>query len=361
MNPVVVVGGGVVGLAVAEALAADREVTVVERAETGEGTTAASMAVFHRQNPSPTAFDAGLCRMAWERYGPAVEAGDLPYERIGSLHLAETGAFARRLSDAAVTLTDLGIETEVLDAGSVAEFGIATRGIEGGIYTPDEGYFDPGELVSWFAARCRERGCEIRTGTEVTDVRVEEGAVAAVETETGPIDAGVVVNAAGPWADRIDTMVGLSLPLARTRGPILDLRARDPPRPFTLFERGSYLRSHGRGLYVGRYATGFEQRETVDPDDPGSVGDPFRANVDDLSRFVPALDGAPVVDEWVGVRTVTPDGRPFVGETDVGSYYVATGMSGLGVTIAPAVGRLLARSIETGEPVPEELSPARAD
>ena len=361
MRSVVIVGGGVVGLAVADALSADRPVTVVERGEPGEGTTALSMAVFHRQSPSPTAFDAGLSRMAWETYGPAVDRGDLPYERIGSLHVAETAAFARRLADAAGTLTDLGIETQLLDADSLDRFGIEGEGLEGGIYTPDEGYFDPGALTAWLVDRCRERGCELLTDTEVTGVRVEDGTVAGVETGRGPIEAEVVVNAAGPWAESVDAMVGLSLPLARTRGPILDLSVGNPPEPFTLFERGSYLRSHPDGLYVGRYATRFEQRELVDPDDPGSVSDPFRVGVDDLARFVPALDGASVADEWVGVRTVTPDGRPFVGETGVAGYHVATGMSGLGVTLAPAVGRHLARSIETGEPVPDELSPSRTD
>ncbi|WP_331236214.1 NAD(P)/FAD-dependent oxidoreductase [Natronorarus salvus] len=361
MKPVVVVGGGVVGLAVAGALSPDRPVTVVERGELGEGTTALSMAVFHRQSPSPTAFDAGLSRTAWETYGPAVETGELSYERIGALHVAETGAFARRLADAAGTLSDLGIETEALDAASLDRFGIDGEHLEGGIYTPDEGYVEPGELIPWFADRCRERGGEILTDTEVVGIRVEDRAVVGVETGRGSIDGAVVVNAAGPWADRIDAMVGLSLPLARTRGPILDLGVRNPPEPFTLFERGSYLRSHEEGVYVGRYATDFEGRETVDPDDPGSVSDPFRVGVDDLARFVPALDGAPVEDEWVGVRTVTPDGRPFVGEAGVAGYHVATGMSGLGVTLAPAVARLLARSIETDEPVPEELSPSRID
>jgi sarcosine oxidase, subunit beta len=359
MNPVVVVGGGVVGLAVADALAADREVTVVERGEFGEGTTAASMAVFHRQSATPNAFDAGLARTAWESYGPAIETGELSYERIGSLHVAETAAFARRLAGTATTLTDIGIETEVLDADALAEFGVEGAGVEGGIYTPDEGYFEPEELIAWFERRCRERGCELLTGVEVRDVHVDDGAVAGVETDTGSIDAAVVVNAAGPWADSVDATVGLSLPLARTRGPILDLGARDPPKPFTLFERGSYLRSHSEGVYVGRYATGFDEREEIDPDDPGSVGEPFRTNVDDLSRLVPALDGARVVDEWVGVRTVTPDGRPFVGAIGPEGYHVATGMSGLGVTLAPAVGRLLARSIETAEPIPEQLAPDR--
>jgi sarcosine oxidase subunit beta len=54
------------------------------------------------------------------------------------------------------------------------------------------------------------------------------------------------------------------------------------------------------------------------------------------------------VNEWVGIRTLTPDGAPIVGETEVDEYFVAAGMNGLGVTLAPAVSEYLATELTTG-------------
>ena len=75
----------------------------------------------------------------------------------------------------------------------------------GGLYTEGEGYFDPAELVTIYADRAAETGVEVETGTEVTGIVVENGAVSAVETAEGEtVETDVVVNAAGPWAPEIN-------------------------------------------------------------------------------------------------------------------------------------------------------------
>lgn len=351
---VAIVGGGVIGTALAAELAGRAEVTLLERGSLGGGTTAASMAMVHRQQPAPSEYDQRLRDLAWKRYEPHLP--DLTHTRVGSLYVAETESFAAQLSEAAPVLCELGVETEYLGPEELSDFGVE-EGL-GALYTPDEGYFEPDELVRQFAARARERGARIETGVEVTGI--DPGERVEIATAEGAVTADAVVNAAGPWAPEIDRLVGLEFPLRHTRGPILSLDCSRRPEPFTLFECGLYCRSHGEGLHVGRFATDFEAGERLDPNERLSVPESFREEVREFAETVPAIAGAEGIEEWVGIRTVTPDGRPLVGETEVGNYHVATGMSGLGVTLAPAVADLLAdRLLGDDRELLEPLSPAR--
>lgn len=351
---VVIVGGGVIGTSLAATLGNRAEVTLLEREELGAGTTAASMAMLHRQQVPVSAYDQRLRRLAREGYGSI----DVSPTRIGSLYVAESEAFAAELRETAADLTERGIETRYLEPAEIAEFGINPSEVVGGIHSPEEGYFDPDELVARFADQARGAGVEIRTGVEVTDVDPAEGVV----TENERIEADAVVNAAGPWAPEIDRVVDLEYPLRHTRGPILSLETgSERPEPFSLFERGLYSRSRPDGLYVGRFATDFAAGERLDPDTPLAADDEFRREVEEFASTVPAIEGAPTAEGWVGVRTVTPDGRPLVGETEVENYFVATGMSGLGVTLAPAVARLLADLLADGtyDDLLDPLDPGR--
>jgi sarcosine oxidase subunit beta len=160
-------------------------------------------------------------------------------------------------------------------------------------------------------------------------------------------------------------MAGVSLPLRHNVGPILVLdHESDAPLPFVEFENGQYLRGEGRRqVFAGRYGAGYDEAERIDLDAARAVDEGFRLALGDLfERFLPDLVDAGVANEWVGVRTLTPDGRPFVGGTDVEGYYVATGMNGLGVTLAPVVGEHLA-SVVAGRGSDAEfrayLSPSR--
>jgi sarcosine oxidase subunit beta len=345
---VVIIGGGIVGTALAAELG-DRgmAVTLVERDELGGGTTAASAAVFTWQQTSPERDDHDLRERAWGTYQPLVEANEVSFEPVGMLSVAESVENAETLRGAVRPLREYGLDAEWIDTDGLREHGLDSSDVHGGLYTPEEGYFDPTELVQHFAARALESGVDIRTGTAVKDIEVQKGAVAGIITETDRLGADAVINAAGPWASAVNDMAGISVPLLHTFGPILVVEGVSHDLPFTLFESKRYLRPTGdRGAYVGKYLTDYADGETLDPDDPPAIDESFREEVTDLlATSVPALADGDVADEWVGLRTVTPDGRPIVGESPVEGYHLAVGMSGAGVTLAPAVADLLAASL----------------
>ena len=369
MDPVVVVGGGIVGASVASHLAeADVPVVLYERDALGGGTTADSVAMFVWKAAPVGAggTDHRLRERSWAFYEELVEDGTLEFSRNGGLYPVEDPEELEDLWTVAESLRESGVRAEPLDAAGLERFGLATDGLAGGLYLPDEGYLDPGQVVQFLVGEARDAGARVETGTEVTDVTVEDGSVSGVEVDGEHVPASGVVNAAGPWAPSVDEMAGVDLPIRHNRGPILVLdHETDRPLPFVEFGDGHYVRGEGRRqVFAGRYGAAYDDAERLDLDAARPVDESFRLAVGErLERYLPGLVAAGVAAEWVGVRTITPDGRPFVGGTGLGGYHVATGMNGLGVTLAPVVGEHLASVVAPGRtPDPafrEYLSPSR--
>jgi sarcosine oxidase subunit beta len=370
MDPVVVVGGGIVGASVAHHLReADVPVALYERDALGGGATADSVAMFVWKAAPAGGTDGAAHRLrarSWGTYERLVDERALEFSRIGGLYPAESEARFDRLRDVAATLRGFGVRTELLDAAGLERFGLVTGELVGGLHVPDEGYLDPAGVVQYLVGEARAAGARVETGASVTDVLVEDDAVEAVEVDGERVPASGVVNAAGPWAPSVDAMAGVSLPLRHNRGPILVLdHEADRPLPFVEFESGQYVRGEGRRqVFAGGYGAEYDAAGRFDLDAARAVDEEFRLAAGDLfERYLPDLAGAGVVNEWVGVRTLTPDGRPFVGETDLNGYYAATGMNGLGVTLAPAVGEHLASVVAADRTADTDfrdlLSPSR--
>jgi len=353
MDPIVIVGGGVIGAGLAYHLReADADVVLLEKNALGSGSISASIAMFSWLQSDPDPFRYELMEESWETYRPLIERDVISFESIGAIATAETADYFEKLEAAADELRTYGLPVETRSPAELDELNIDATELEGGIYLPDEGYLDPHEIIQHWTDQATNAGIEHETGTEVTDVHVEDGTVVGVETTNGTRDAGTVVNAAGPWASELNEMVDVSHPLRHTYGRIL-VPERDEPfdLPFVTFESGTYFRGEGeRQAFAGRLEKDYADAVRENPDAARSVEETFRHEVAQATeRFIPALDDADVVNEWVGLRTVTPDKSPIVGPTTVDGYHVATGMSGLGITLAPSVTAHLAEFILTGD------------
>jgi sarcosine oxidase subunit beta len=352
-DPVVVVGGGIVGASVAYYLR-EQDVVLVEKSMPGSGTTATSIAQFIRHQDAPTAAEAERRRRSWACYGPLVADETLDFGAIGTLHTASSEDGLARISQLAADLDAVGVTTELLEPDAVAQYGIDPETVLGALSLPDDGVLDPGEIVQHFLTEAHDSGVTVETGTAVTDVVVDDGQVTSVETTQGAIEAEAVVNAAGPWASHIDDMVGVSAPLRHTHGPIVVLGTEtNVTLPLTFFEGGYYVREEGdRQLFAGRFATDYDEATTLDPgaSHAAAAGEEFCLEIADLlAQHMPSVESLTMANSWVGLRTVTPDGNPLVGPTDIDGYVHATGMSGHGITLAPVVGQLLAEWWRSGE------------
>jgi len=374
MDPVVVVGGGIVGTSVAHHLRrADVPVVLYEHDALGSGATGDSAAMFvWKATPAgPGAPDGTAHRLrtrSWGAYERLLREGSIEFSRIGGLYPAGSAERLDRLRDAAGLLEEIDVRADLLDAGGLERFELVTDDLVGGLHVPDEGYLDPGGIVQFLAGEARAAGARVETGAEVTDVFVEADRVVGAEVDGERIPASGVVNAAGPWAPSVDAMAGVDLPLRHNGGPILVLdHDADRTLPFVEFGDGRYVRGEGpRRAFAGRYGVGYDAAGQFDLDAARTADESFRLSVGDLfERYLPDLVDARVRTDWVGTRTITPDGRPFVGRAGLEGYFVATGMNGLGVTLAPAVGEHLA-SVVAADRTPDAafeayLSPSRLE
>lgn len=357
---IVIVGGGIVGLSIAYALRhSDRPVTLLEKNALGSGTTGASIAQFIRHQSQPTRAETERRRRSWEWYEPRIAEDTFSFERCGTLHVAANQAEWNQLKRLETAHANIGIVTEIFDSPALERFGLDKSAVKGGFFLPDDGVLDPTEIVQHCATEAREAGVSIKTGTEVTDIKTSGGSVETVRTTEQPYSAATVINAAGPWAYELNELAGITAPLRHTTGPILVLQTeRDIPLPLTFFEDEIYLRREADcQLLAGKFATDYEDAERVDPDSAWSIDESFYVRVAEIvERYLPSTDDYRVQNDWLGIRTVTPDGYPIVGKTSVEGYYLAVGMSGHGITLAPMVGEAVAKLVESGE-TPDEIVP----
>lgn len=366
MDPIVIVGGGIIGTSIAYHLRdADRPVRLLERDMLGAGATAESAAMLtEHHHKDPEEWDVSLRQHAREEYEKLIADGTIDFDTIGTLDLATSEARMAEIEETAEQLAALGVDVSVLEPAELSQYGIVSDALHGAFHLPDDGVLDPGEIVQYFAEEARQGGVEIETDVTVTDITVTDGSVQRIETDTGTLEPETVINATGPWANQLNAMVGVSVPMRHTLGPIVVLQPGRPVSlPFVFFEEGVYLRQEGRDqLLAGNHARSYEEAEVRDPAHAREVDESMYLEIADVADAYLEDDAAlDVANEWVGLRTIMPDSRPAVGETTVDGYYLAVGMGGYGVTLAPAIGDLVARDLQTDSTpaLLDGLSPTR--
>ncbi|WP_338728810.1 FAD-dependent oxidoreductase [Haladaptatus sp. DJG-WS-42] len=366
MEPIVIVGGGIIGASIAYHLRDEaRPVILYEKNTVGSGTSGESVAVFVWHQSTPDPLSHRLRERAWDIYDQLIRDGTLSFEQTGTLDVAFTDEAATTLREVATTLDSYGVSAEFLAPESLAVHGLEPAALSGALSTPDDGYLDPSEIIQHFLKEASSQGVTVETKTAVTGIQTTPDGVTGVETEAGFQPAHAVINAAGPWASTVNRMAGVALPLRHNLGPVVVLQKDTPfTLPFIEFEDGLYVRGEGdRQAFAGQFGASYEDATELQPDEARSVAHEFYLDTEArIEEAIPRLSGAELVTEWVGMRTLTPDGVPFVGETAVSGFYVACGMNGLGVTLAPAIGEVLAAQVTGGEldsGLKEYLSPGR--
>lgn len=349
-----VVGGGIVGTSAAYHLAAAGagSVTLLERSDhLAAGSTGACAGGFRTQFSSE--INVRLSQASVPMITGFAEEHGLPLDvaRDGYLFLLRSQALRDAFTEANRAQRTLGAQAELLSPGEAAALvpGISLEGLIGATYGPQDGIADPSGLTQGYATLARAAGADIRLGVEVTAVRADGGRVVGVETSDGRIDAGVVVNAAGPWAGHLASSVGVELPIEPIPRHVLVTGAfpGSPHRRTLVIDAEStfYFHREGPGVLMGMGSP--DERASFDtrPDERFIADELLPTAV----RVFPPLEHAAVEHTWVGLYEMTPDRHPIVGEAPgLAGFYLANGFSGHGFQHAPVVGKLLAELIVEG-------------
>ena len=362
MGSVVIIGGGIIGTSIAYFLRhSDRPVHLFEKDMLGAGTTAKSAAMLTHHQDIPDEANYTLREKSWAWYSEKIEENTISFENIGTLHVAKSKGELSHIRAVKKELASFGVNVHLLSPHEIERFNLDTTAISGGLWLPEDGVLDPGELVQYFADRARAAGVTLHTKTPVEDIHCSADGVESIETRTDSYDTDTVINAAGPWAQSVNDLVGTKIPLKHTHGPIVVLEsAAEVEMPLTYFEEGIYLREEGDDqLFAGNFSASYDDAEALDPTHAHSIEEQMYLDIAEVSdRYLKAHSELQISTEWVGLRTITPDNNPVLGESDIDGFYFAIGMNGFGVTLAPAIGQSFrAKLLEAG--TEDEESPFR--
>jgi sarcosine oxidase subunit beta len=355
---VVVVGGGIEGLATAYALTllGVTDVLVLERATLASGGTGKSSGIVRCHYGVPS-----LAAMAWKGlrvFENAMEllGTDIGFEQIGYVVGVGEGNLAPLEANVAMHRS-LGIDTRLVGAAEVAALWpyAELSDLVGFAYEPRGGYGDASRTAMAFAAAARRGGARIRQGALVASLRTSGDAVTGVELADGTfVAAGSVVVAAGVWSRALLLPHGLELPVRAQREAILLIETPDAPVTslpvFSDLADLQYVRPERSGqLLVGN--SDHSEPEWADPDAYSNrASDDFlEMALPKLAHRFPGLGDARLVSSYAGCYDVTPDYNPVMSTTGIGGLFVAAGFSGHGFKIAPAVGELMADLVVHGK------------
>lgn len=409
---VLVVGGGVVGLATACELAArGRSVRLLERGAIGRGSSWANCGLVVPSHAVPLPLP-GVARRAFAdllrpdapfrirpRLDPALwtwlwrflraanraqaaraaaararllrlssarlaewierESLDCAWERAGLLIVFATEAALAASALVHELEAEVGVESRPLDGPALSAAEPALRdGLAGGRFYPGDSHLRPESLVVELERLARLRGVEIHSGHEVVGLALERGDVVGADTAAGAFRARDTVLAAGAWSPLVARSAGLRLPIQPGKGYTVTLpRGEHGPRvPLILHERSVAITPWASGIRIG------STMELAGYD--SSVN---RARLAALERGAreylrEAPNPAAPREEWYGWRPMTPDDLPIIGPAPGRrGLTLACGHGMLGVSLSAGTADLVAALIEGREPPvdPAPFAPAR--
>lgn len=375
---VVIIGGGVTGASIASHLAdrGETDVVLVEKNRLATAATSNTFGDIKSQYAHPT--DAALSHYSVERFETFEEetGRDPEFYQDGYLSLATTERTVSHLRDAISSARDAGVPVEELSPAELSERyeELRTDDVELAALTPKDGYLNGYEVAMGYAEKAERLGVSIRENVEVTDVRTEDGVVAAVETSEGTIEADAVVNATNAWAPIIGDMVGVEIPISPY--PLYGFASAPVPWYYDQSAAPPVVKDMETGLYFRPEPSNESTWMGVFEDDPEPIDlrnrvddgdavtkpstDVLLATIDAVAERIPRMESAEIMREWGGVVAFTPDGRSILDETDVEGFYVAAGHGAHGVLHAPAIGAVMASKI-LGDSPPVDVSTMTLD
>ena len=360
---VAIIGGGIIGSAIAYFLARDGRggtITVIEpdpayeHAATPQGAGGVRQLFSLPENIWMSKYSLGF----YQRFAETMALDDTPAEinfrALGYLFLVGKDGVEQMRANYRLQIAE-GVHAELWDRETVSKHfpSLGTADVELATYSPDDGWIDPESALRGFRRKAehlrvrylKDRLCALAArGCKLTRGRLESGRT---------LRADVYINAAGAWAGAVAQMAGMALPVM----PLCRLqhywRCQTPIEalPLVKDESGLFFRPEGQGFVGGRPSFAIEPGFIFDAAS-GPLHDYFEREVWPwLAKRVPVFEAVRCERTWAGHYDENLfDGSMIFGRWTGGceNFYVACGLSGHGIMHAPAVGLAMAELVLDG-------------
>jgi sarcosine oxidase subunit beta len=362
---VVIIGGGVHGLACAYYLARDHCVTnvaVLDKRYIGSGGSGRNTTIIRSNylTPEGVLFYDESVRL-YEELSLDLNF-NVMFSQRGHLTLAHNDSAVRTMRWRAEVNQIQGVDSRLIWPDEIAKLcpqldlsDHPRYPIQAALYHPPGGIIRHDAVVWGYARGADVRGVHIHQMTEVTGIEVDNGRAIAVQTNRGKIKAGMVLNATAGWSTLIADMVGVQLPI--TTHP-LQACVTEALKPFldVIVVSGSlhvYVSQSDRGELV--------MGASIDPYTSYSLDSTlgFLENLsDDMLELFPSVSRVKILRQWAGVCDMTPDYSPIMGFTPIDGFVVDVGWGTYGFKAGPVSGKRMAELIATGK-TPDLIAPFR--
>jgi len=394
---VVVIGGGIAGVATAYFLAkAGIKVQLCEKGRIAGEQSSRNWGWIRQQGRDYAELPIVMeSNRIWRSLAEETSEADLTFTECGCLYLVDTEAGLAKCEAWMEVAKQHQLKTQLLTSAEIAErFPNVVGKFLGGMITESDGRAEPFVAVPALARAAEREGVHIRENCAVRTLDIAGGKITGVQTEEGRVACSQVVLAGGAWSTHFARNAGVNLPqlavrstVARTNaapdilGPTMmspgltARRRQDGGYTVTTGDLAEHYLSPASFRYAGKFrkllkasardvrlylaapkgypgswrmhqhwsadeVSPFEKMRIVNPEPSSTV---VRQIEERLPERLPALEGIGLAESWAGLIDVTPDAVPVMDESHTQSgLYILTGLSGHGFGFGPGAGRVMA-------------------
>jgi len=340
---VVVVGGGIIGVAVAFYLAKRKygQIVIVEKEPfLGAGSTAKAAGGIRAQFSTKANIEMSMLSEKLFCSFKEDTGSEALFDQVGYLFALSDDADVTTYTKQYQLQQSVGLNVQLLKPEDIPAYAphIRIDDIKLATFCHDDGLGDPSEFLRGYERADRDMGVGIEMDCEVTAIRKNSDKISTVRTTKGDISTPLVINCAGPWSALIARMAGAEIKLEPFKRQCVTTGELDFVKPFFPMvvdvKSGLYFHKESKGLLLGWADKDMKSSfdVSIEPDYTDTI-------IEKALDRIPQLETAEIANQWAGLYETTPDHQAIIGwDSEVGGLFHVTGFSGHGFMHAPAAG-----------------------
>ncbi len=279
---------------------------------------------------------------------------DFGFKEKGLLMLYKTESAEKEEMKTAHIANKVGIEAHILSAKEVQALETEVKlNVRGGVYFPKDAHLTPQVLIKEIIKYLKNKGVEVLDKTEVKGFEKQNGSVQSIITSKGKLEnIDAMILSVGAWSPILMEQLGISLPLQSGKGYSFTLKNREKnvQIPSILTEAKVAVTPMGSDL---RFAGTMEITDidlSIDMQRVSGIANAIPKYYPEIKVQIPEKQ-----EIWKGLRPCSPDGLPYIGRSKhLKNLVIATGHAMMGISLAPATGKLVQELIDN-QPLSMEI------